>query len=144
MNVKQCDICGRTEYDLGSDTGQKPLLKSDTDGIIFCPECNAHSTTNPVEPEASMLPDELLRLVGKSAGAICYSLNLPYEEPYTVIIDSANEIAYEQNIFMSTWEFCDQHHSGITLWRAPDGRQLAVVTQRDDGSYKIEIKESYS
>jgi hypothetical protein len=74
------------------------------------------------------VPEELGLLVGKSAGAICRTLNLPYEPPYQVVIDAASRIAYDEDRYMSAWSFVTQWQDGTTVWRAEDGGSVALVT----------------
>ena len=89
----------------------------------------------PVGEEAGELDKELSALVGKSVGAICYTLNLPYKPPYQTIIDAASKIAYDEDRFMSAWFFVTQWLDGTTVWRSEDGEAVAIVTP--DGSVLI-------
>ena len=80
--------------------------------------------------------EELRALVGKSAGAICYTLNLPYEPPYQTVIDAASKIAYDEDRFMSAWSFVTQWPDGTTVWRAAGEDAIAIVAA--DGSVRIQ------
>ena len=66
-------------------------------------------------------------MVGKSAGAICRTLNLPYVPPYRSVIDAASRIAYDEDRYMSAWLFVTQWMDGTTLWQPEDQSARALV-----------------
>lgn len=131
-----CDFCGRAEIDL---VGQAPLgsqvMELDEDGLWVCYNCRTRLVLPPVG-EAVDLDEGLEALAGKSAGEICLTLNLPYEPPYQSVIDAASKIAYDEDLYMSTWSFVTQWLDGTTIWRAEDGSSIAVVAP--DGSVRVE------
>ena len=137
-----CDFCGRSEIDLSAQVPDgSPVLELDEDGLWVCHNCHAKLLLPPVgKEEAEELTEELNTLVGKSAGAICHTLNLPYEPPYQTIIDAASIIAYDEDRFMSAWSFVTQWLDGSTVWRAEDGEAVAIVTP--DGA--VHVQPGYS
>lgn len=142
--LRRCDICDRTEGELylaAASSDNEAALEMDSDGLWLCRDCRSRSVTTPVGSlESSELPGELAALVGRSAGAISYTLNLPYEPPFMAVIDAANEIAYDQDEYMSAWTFVTQHEDDTTIWCDPAGSaQIAAVTQ-EDGSIRIESR----
>jgi hypothetical protein len=130
MNTPHCDICNRSIEELArSDQGDDtPPIQIDADGLWICEECRAQIKTTPAKFESDELDERLKPLIGQSAGAICYTLDLPSVPPYKAIIEAAALIAYDQNLFMSTWQFITQWQDGSTLWRSPDGNATIVVT----------------
>ena len=122
----RCDFCGRPDTE----------LEIDADGMWVCPTCRAKLTLPPTGETNSDLPDEIRKLVGKNAGAICRTLNLPYRPPYRSIIDAAATIAYDEDRYLSTWTFTAQWPDGTTVWRAHDGESIAVVNP--DGTVNIQ------
>jgi hypothetical protein len=96
-----CDFCGRSEAELSVQVADgSATLEMDADGLWICRDCRARLVLPPVGETAAMeLDEELLPLVGKSAGAICFTLNLPYEPPYQSVIDAASKIAYDEDRF---------------------------------------------
>jgi hypothetical protein len=110
-------------------------MELDEDGLWVCHDCRAKLVHPTVGKEAGELVEELDALVGKSAGAICHTLNLPYQPPYQTIIDAASKIAYDEDRFMSAWSFVTQWLDGTTVWRAEDGEAVAVVAP--DGSVRV-------
>jgi hypothetical protein len=63
-------------------------------------------------------------LLGKNAGAIAMTLNLPYVEPCRVVIDAA--IAVQESL-RSPWTFAGLDPFGNTLWMSPaQDRMLRV------------------
>ncbi|MCU0486399.1 MAG: hypothetical protein MUC85_09870 [Anaerolineales bacterium] len=88
--------------------------------------------------EAENLEERLKALVGKSAGAICLTLNLPYAPPYQSVIDAASKIAYDDDRCMSAWSFVTQWLDGTIVWRSEDGSATALVGP--DGSVRVEDK----
>jgi len=135
---RYCDVCGRSETDLLLQTPDDLApLTIDEDGLWMCRECRAGLLTEPVgDPPHAKLPAELAALVGKSAGAICSVLNLPYAPPYRSVIDAAHKIAYDQDLYMSAWSFVTQWLDGTTVWWDENGGATALVTP--DGSVRIE------
>ena len=130
--VRKCDFCGRSENNIsipvknGSST-----IELDVDGLWVCHDCQSKLTL-PVVGGGTENSGELHGLVGKSAGAICYTLNLPYEPPYQQVIDAAAKIAYDEDRYMSTWSFVTKWLDGTTLWQSEDGESTVTVTT--DGS----------
>ena len=113
----------------------------DEDGLWICQECRARLTTKPVGSEDEKdgeLDEKLTALVGKSAGAICLTLNLPYEFPYQSIIDAASKIAYDEDRYMSAWSFVSQWIDGTTVWQSEDQRARALVLP--DGTVQVEAR----
>jgi hypothetical protein len=102
-------------------------MELDEDGLWVCHHCRPKLILSTTGKEAAELVEELHALVGESAGAICRTLNLPYEPPYQTVIDAASKIAYDEDKFMSAWSFVTQWLDGTTVWRAEDGESLAVV-----------------
>jgi hypothetical protein len=135
---RYCDLCGRSETELFLEApdGLSPL-EIDGDGLWMCRDCRLRLLTVPIgEAKNVELPEELRPLIGRSAGAICSVLNLPYEPPYQSVIDAAHKIAYDQDLYMSAWSFVTQWIDGTTIWRDEDGGATALVTL--DGSVRIE------
>jgi hypothetical protein len=133
-----CDLCGRSEIELLLQAPDDLApLEIDEDGLWMCRDCRARLLSSPTgEANDAELPEEIRALVGKSAGAICSVLNLPYEPPYQSVIDAAYKIAYDQDLYMSAWSFVTQWIDGTTVWRDEDGGSTALVTP--DGSVRIE------
>jgi hypothetical protein len=139
---RECDICGRSEGELFVLTAEGfvelEALEIDADGLWICGACRAEGAAAPakaLDPES--LSNEIRALVGKSAGAICSTLDLPYKPPYRSLIDAAHRIAYDQDLYMSAWSFVTQWMDGTTVWHAEDGSASALVSR--DGS--VEIKQ---
>ena len=123
-----CDFCGRSEIELVAQiVDGSPVLELDEDGLWVCHGCRAKLVLPAIGQEAAELGPELVALVGKSAGAICRTLNLPYAPPYQSLIDAASKIAYDEDRYMSAWSFVCQWLDGTTVWRAEDGEAVAVV-----------------
>ncbi len=126
-----CDICGRSESELFLENPEDtPVLETDADGLWTCRDCRARlktqpATQMPVQPEDSELANELQPLVGKSAGAICQVLELPYAHPYNSIIDHADIM---QVSLKSAWLFVTQWQNGTTIWEPEEGNYVAMVT----------------
>ena len=139
-NQMTCDICGRTAADLPSEAlaGSAPL-ELDADGLWVCVECCSELRTPVVAGgEDEALSAELRALAGQSAGAICRTLDLPYEPPYQPVIDAAAAIAYEDNLYMSAWTFVALWLDGTTVWRSPEGNEISYRTPA--GSLRIETR----
>jgi hypothetical protein len=137
LNPRRCDICERTEADLARQAPDgTPALEIDGDGLWICFHCR-HSLTDPQvgETEAEAAED-IASLVGKSAGAICRTLNLPYVPPFQSISDAASKIAYDEDLYMSAWSFVAQWSDGTSVWRSEDRVSVAIVAP--DGSIRIE------
>lgn len=135
---RSCDFCGRSEGELavGAPFG-KPILELDADELWVCYQCREWLVLPPVG-EAEDLAEGLEALVGKSAGAICRTLNLPYEPPYQAVIEAAEKIAYDEDLYMSAWLFVAQWLDGTTVWRSEDGSGTAMVAP--DGTIRIQQK----
>ena len=113
----------------------------DEDGLWVCSECRARLVSQPTgyrADDASELDEKIRALVGKSAGAICRTMNLPYEPPYQSIIDAASTIAYDEDRYMSAWSFVTQWMDGTTVWQSPDRIAKALVST--DGNIQIETR----
>ena len=136
---RYCDICSRSELELSAwiDDGSQQV-ELDGDGLWVCRDCRDNLVQPAVGSEIGE-EGELQKLVGKSAGAICRTLNLPYESPYQSVIDAASKIAYDEDRFMSAWSFVTQWTDGTTIWRSED--EDAVATVSPDG--KVHIQSSY-
>ena len=105
------------------------ILRVDADGLWICDPCQKRLTNPPVgSGSPSDLPEELRALFGKSAGAICRTLELPVIPPYDTVIEAASQIAYDQDRYMSAWLFVEQWLDGTTLWRTEDGHTTAIVS----------------
>ncbi|GAB4416516.1 MAG: hypothetical protein Kow002_02330 [Anaerolineales bacterium] len=128
MNEERfCDICGKFESELPA-LENKPKLTIDEDGLWICAGCEPKLATDPVGDGWDVeLEDELKALIGKSAGAICRTLDLPYAPPYHIVLDAASKIGYDADHYMSGWLFVNQWLDGSTVWRAEDGRGMAIV-----------------
>jgi hypothetical protein len=131
-----CDICGSSEAEVSRQTGQGTALRRDS-GLWLCRDCRTRVAARAEVDAPVPDPDEPLgRVIGKSAGAICRTLNLPYEPPYREVIDAASKIAYDQDRYMSAWICEALWLDGTTVWRAEDGTALALVYA--DGSVDIQ------
>jgi hypothetical protein len=132
---KFCDFCGRPESELPA-IKNKPKLTIDEDGLWSCAECRPKLSTEPIGDGSKVeLEEELAALVGKSAGVICHTMNLPLEPPYQFVLNAASKIGYDEDHYMSGWLFVNQWLDGSTVWRAEDGRGMAIV--KEDGSIQI-------
>jgi hypothetical protein len=131
-----CDFCGRSETDLALTTPTgSPAIEMDEDGLWICCECRPALVLPPVGVES--WDDEGLRaLIGKSAGAICYTLNLPCVPPFLSVIDAASRIAYDEDRHMSAWSFVTEWPDGTTVWRSEDDSELACV--EPEGSIHVQ------
>ncbi|MCP4424183.1 MAG: hypothetical protein GY803_06810 [Chloroflexi bacterium] len=136
LELRSCDFCGRSEGKLAQHSDGSPKLEIDSDGLWACGECRASFVCVPVGQSDAHLDEKIKALINKSVGAICYTLNLPYEPPYQSIIDAASRIGYDQDLYMGAWLFVTQWLDGTTVWRAEDGGETAVVTP--DGVIRIE------
>jgi hypothetical protein len=134
---RSCDFCGRSKSQLSAQTPDgSPALALDQDGLWVCRSCRAKLVLPAVGEAPGQLAAVLRPLVGETAGAICRTLDLPYEPPYRSVIDAASRIAYDEDRFMSTWSFVTQWLDGTTIWRAEDGAAVALVSP--DGSVHIQ------
>ena len=132
---KFCDFCGRLESELPEVENQSKLT-IDEDGLWSCAICRPKLKTEPVGDGWEVeLEDELLALIGKSAGAICRTLQLPYAPPYEIVLDAAIKIGYDKDHYMSAWTFVNQWLDGSTVWRSEDGRGMAII--KPDGSIQV-------
>ena len=75
--------------------------------------------------------DEINALVGKNAGQIAMTLDLPYIHPYGSVIDGA--IAVQESL-RSTWIFAGMDSENNTVWISPD--QVWVLHVDSDGDIK--------
>ena len=134
---KFCDFCGRFEHELPEPKDKKkPKLTIDEDGLWACSDCRPKLRTEPVGDGWDVeLEDELMALIGKSAGAICHTLELPYAHPYQTVLDAASTIGYTDEQPMSSWTFVNQWLDGSTVWRSEDGRGMAIV--KPDGRVQV-------
>ena len=127
MPDQTCDICGRTQAS----------LELDVDGLWICETCRSRLMTQPVgEAEDDALDPELQPLVGKSAGAICRTLELPFVPPFESVIRAASQIAYDQDLYMSAWLFVTQWQDGTTVWRTAEGDATALVSPQGEVDIK--------
>ena len=133
-DIQYCDFCGRSERELTlRDPEGYLVLELDADGLWVCRECRARLISKPVgHVEDSELDNRLKSLVGKSAGAICLTLNLPDEPPYQDIIEAASRIAYDEDRYMSAWSFVTQWLDGTTVWQSENRQSRALVTLEGD------------
>jgi hypothetical protein len=133
-NTRCCDFCGKPE------SLPSRQLEMDEDDLWVCSECKARLTSKPTASvEDADLDEKLKPLIGKSAGAICYTLNLPYVPPYLYVIDAATNIAYDQDRYMSAWSFVTQRLDGTTVWLSEDRRARAIVSP--EGTIQIVRRE---
>ena len=112
----------------------------DEDGLWVCGECKHRLVSKPLGDleDEDDLDDKVQALVGKSAGAICLTLALPYVPPYQAIIDAASKIAYDEDRYMSAWSFVTQWMDGTTVWQSEDRHARALVFP--DGTIQIETR----
>lgn len=132
-----CDFCGQPGDPIRKDQRN---LELDEDGLWVCRECKERLVSKPVgdsDDDAGM-DEEIKALVGKSAGAICRTLELSYEPPYQSIIDAASKIAYDEDRYMSTWSFVAQWQDGTTVWQSEDRSARAFVFA--NGTVQIESR----
>jgi ribosomal protein L37AE/L43A len=92
-----CDFCGRPGIEADD-------LELDEDGLWVCQACKPRLIGRPAayseverEEDTSELDKRLQPLVGKSAGAICRTLELPFTPPYRTVIEAAQTIAYDED-----------------------------------------------
>lgn len=131
-----CDFCGSPGIEADD-------LELDEDGLWVCRACKPRLTSRPVayfedEDEVGVdeLDERLYPLVGKSAGAICRTLELPFVPPYQAVIEAAQTIAYDEDRYMSAWSFLTQWVDGTTVWRSPERDARAMVSP--GGEVRIE------
>lgn len=134
---KFCDFCGRLAHELPEPADAKqPKLTIDEDGLWACADCSSRLKTTPVGDGWEVeLEDELIALIGQSAGAICRTLELPFAYPYEFVLNAASEIGFTDEQPMSNWQFVNQWLDGSTVWRAEDGRGMVIV--KPDGSIQV-------
>ena len=70
------------------------------------------------------MEEYLESLVGKNAGAIAMTLNLPYIDPLQVVIDGA--IAVQESL-RSPWTFVGLDAENNTIWLSPDRKRVLRV-----------------
>lgn len=112
--IEKCDICGL----------QKPLNMQS--GLYVCSQCGQKIVNFDLVEHHSELIPELQRLIGKQAGWITQTLNIPYVYPYTTIIDAADVL---QDSLRSVYLLNQIWEDGTTVWRAIDGNELCLVTK---------------
>jgi hypothetical protein len=114
---RTCDICSRSETTLQKDyPGYRTRIELDEDGLWICSACRKQLKSKPTAIDSEELLDPRLKsLVGKSAGAICRTLELPFSPSFNDIIEAASKIAYDQDMYMSTWLFVNLWQDGTTL-----------------------------
>jgi hypothetical protein len=136
-----CDFCGRpeTRFQYQNLDGQLEL-EMDEDGLWVCSECKARLISKPTGDvdDDSELDEKIKALIGKSAGAICRTMDLPYQPPYQPIIDAASKIAYDEDRYMSAWSFVTQWLDGTTVWQSEDQSAKALVST--DGHIQIDTR----
>lgn len=113
------------------DPNGKCTLEMDEDGLWICSECKTKIKSIPTrsgDEDISELDEKIKLLVGKSAGDICRTLDLPYVPPYQSVIDAASKIAYDEDRFMSAWLFVTQWIDGTNVWQSEDRRAKALVS----------------
>ena len=127
--MKICDICGRDEFSEQIDSVSAPQEISLSGGLWICETCLKKMGSQPNEMnDEEEISDVLRPLIGKNAGAICRTLELPYQEPFQIIIDAASRIAYDEDRHMSTWSFLTQWLDGTTVWLSEDETLKAIVS----------------
>lgn len=135
-----CDFCGRPErMDQTLSPNDQGELERDEDGLWICSECKARIKDEPtgyMNEDGAELDEEIRSLIGKSAGAICRTMELPYVPPYQSIIDAASRIAYDEDRYMSAWLFVTQWIDGTTVWQSEDRSARALVSP--GGEVKVE------
>jgi hypothetical protein len=137
-----CDFCGRSDDKYSNQTGEDdPRFDIDEDGLWVCHQCQENLTSAATSSLGSEETDEWIRkLVGKSAGAICRTLNLPYAPPYQAIIDAAAKIAYDEDRHMSAWLLTDLWMDGSTVWLSGDKLAKAIVYPNAEIEFKRDFR----
>ncbi len=127
-----CDFCGRT-------TTSFEDLELDGDGLWVCQPCKSRLVGRTTvymdegcEDEGEEMDARLKPLVGKSAGAICRTLDLPFKPPYQAILEAAQAIAYDEDRYLSAWSFVTQWVDGTTVWRSPERGTKALVSPQGE------------
>ncbi|MFC1922096.1 hypothetical protein ACFLY4_02315 [Chloroflexota bacterium] len=136
--LETCDFCGRSEKEfLRRAQGTSNKFEIDEDGLWECGECLAGIISKPLGSADEDVNDERIRkLIGKSARAICRTMNIPYSPPYKTIIDAVFKIAYDEDRFMSTWSFAAQWIDGTTVWLSADKNTKALVFPNEDVEFQ--------
>jgi hypothetical protein len=134
----RCDICGRSEEDSAAEANKAPIkYTKDEDGLWLCSECQTNLKTSPtIQADEDDLDERIKGLIGKSAGAICRTADLPFVPPYKTIIEAAEQIAYDEDRYMSAWSFVTQWVDGTTVWQSEDKSAKAIVDTK--GNVQIE------
>jgi len=139
-NFPVCDFCGCQETPFrNQNRGDQEKIKLDEDGLWICSDCQAKLINNPIshmDEDDNQLDEKVKALIGKSAGAICRTMDLPYTPPYQSIIDAASQIAYDEDRYMSAWLFVTQWLDRTTVWQSEDRSVKALVFT--DGNIQIE------
>jgi hypothetical protein len=138
MDERRCDLCGRTEGEILAQTpGTVQALELNGMGLWLCLQCRSQPSTGPSsldeDREVYEFPAELRPLLNKSAGAICMTMDLPRRPPFREIVEDAYVL---QGRTMGAWIFVTQWNDGSTIWRSPDGLQVAII--KFDGTMRIE------
>jgi hypothetical protein len=139
ISQQQCDFCGLTQQTLPQGLpDESTTLEMDAVGLWACQNCQSLIISNPSEIEDEGYIDPLLPpLIGKNAGAICYTLNLPFRQPYIQIIEAVSIIGYDNDHYMSTWTFVTLLADGSTVWQSQDRTRKALV--EESGNVRIDI-----
>ena len=127
--MKICDICGRDEFHESRNLEWSAIEITLThDGLWICQDCRKNYHGNPEEIiTEEEIDNALLPLIGQSAGAICRTLEIPYQPPFQSILEAASRIAYNEDKYMSAWTFLTQWLDGTTVWLSEDQSSRAVV-----------------
>jgi hypothetical protein len=140
MEERRCDMCGRTEGEIGAaGTGEFSRLELCGNGWWLCRHCQSQVNPKPAkedgeeEYEEYQLPPELHALVGKSAGTVCMILDLPKRPPYKQIIEDATVLQLQA---MTAWTFVTERDDGSSIWESPDKRSAAIV--KFNGAVQVE------
>jgi hypothetical protein len=57
----------------------------------------------------------------RAAGAVARVLDNPAGAEIEPVIAAAHEIAYDQDLMLSSWTFVSMDDTEMTIWRSPDG-----------------------
>lgn len=138
-----CDFCGRSQKELLAAARRTSIeFSKDEDGLWVCSACQANLQSSSISQAdedslgGDVLDERIKELIGKSAGAICRSADLPFLPPYRSIIEAAEKIAYDEDRYMSAWTFVTQWMDGTTVWQSEDRSAKAIVDAQ--GNVRIE------
>lgn len=112
----KCDICNA------------PALPKILSGLYICSQCEQKIANFEDELEDLELQPELKPLIGKSAGWITQTLNLPYVYPYEKIIDAADVM---QDNLRSAYTLYQIWQGDVTVWLAPGENSICLVTSEN-------------